>query len=349
MIKRIYFLSVLLVFGLSGVQAGNPDRQGEAGAYELLLNPWARSLGFYTMNTSFIRGVEAMRLNVAGLTGINRTEVLIGHSRYLSGTEIALNGLGIAQRIGKNGVLGISVVSVDFGELIETTVQSPEGTGATFSPSFFHLGTAYAHRFDNKVSVGILFRTVSESTADLTAFGFALDAGIQYVAGPRDNFKFGISLRNVGSPMKFGGEGLSFQGANKDNPTIYDLTYEQRAASFDLPSLLNIGMSYDFYASRHHRITALGNFTANSFSRDQLGGGIEYSLRDIFSLRAGYKHELGANQNSVDRSVFTGFSAGASIEMPLKKGSSNRLGIDYGYLSSRVFNGTHNLSIRISI
>lgn len=347
--KKIYLLVLAIILCLNNLRGGNPDRQGEAGAYELLLNPWARSLGFYTMNTSFIKGVEAMRLNVAGLTGINRTEVLIGHSRYLSGTDIALNGLGLAQRVGDNGVLGISIVSLDFGDLIETTVQSPDGTGATFSPSFFHLGVAYAHRFDNKVSVGILFRTISESTADLTAFGFALDAGIQYVAGPKDNFKFGISLRNVGSPMKFGGEGLSFQGENKDNNTIYDLTYEQRAASFDLPSLLNIGMSYDFYATKNHRITALGNFTANSFSRDQLGGGVEYSLREIFSIRAGYKHELGANQHSVDRSVFTGFSAGASFDMPLKKGSSRRLGIDYGYLTSRVFNGTHNLSVRISI
>ena len=43
MIKNIvligaFFLTTVRIFG------GNPDRQGEAGAYELLLNPWARTV-----------------------------------------------------------------------------------------------------------------------------------------------------------------------------------------------------------------------------------------------------------------------------------------------------------------
>ena len=35
-------------------------------------------------------------------------------------------------------------------------------------------------------------------------FGWAIDAGVQYVSGEKDNFKLGISLRNIGSPMQFG-------------------------------------------------------------------------------------------------------------------------------------------------
>ena len=40
----------------------------------------------------------------------------------------------------------------------------------------------------------------------------AVDAGIQYVTGPNDNIHFGISLRNIGTPMRYSGEGLSFTG-----------------------------------------------------------------------------------------------------------------------------------------
>ena len=347
--KKIYIIALVL-FSCSALFAGNPDRQGEAGAYELLLNPWARSAGLHTMSTSLVRGVEAMRLNVAGLSRINKTEVLIGHSRYLEGTDLKMNALGIGQKVGKNGngAFGLSIMALDFGDILVTTTDQPEGTGGTFTPNFFHLGLAYAHTFDNKVSVGILFRGISESTADVAALGFALDAGVQYVSGPKDNFRFGISLRNVGSRMEFGGEGLSTQGPSP-NGGSYELTFDQRTEGFELPSVLNMGMSYDFYAAEQHRITVLGNFAANSFSRDQIGGGLEYSFKEMFSLRAGYKVEMGTIQD-FEKSIYSGLSAGASIEVPMSSENKNtRFGIDYAYRQTKLWNGTHNIAVRISI
>ncbi len=344
--RRLLWL--LIFFGLIGLplHAGNPDRQGEAGAYELTMNPWARAAGLHTMTTSMVYGVEALWLNPAGLTRINKTELLIGHSQYLRGSGISMNALGFAQKMGKNGAFGFNLVAVDFGDIAVTTTQLPEGTGATYSPSFFNLGISYAYTFENKVSVGILVRGISESTSDLSAFGFALDAGVQYVNGPEDNFKFGISLRNVGSPMRFGGEGLSFQGDSPEGETPYQLTYDQRSAGFELPSLLNIGTSYDFNFDKRNRLTLLANFTANSFSRDELGAGIEYSFNKVFYLRGAYKIELDGVDN---KNVYTGLAAGFGIEVPFSKTSKQKLGIDYGYRASNPWNGSHNISMRIAL
>lgn len=343
-----FLVCSLFFLGLSPAGAGNPDRQGEAGAYELLMVPYARTAGLHAMNTSSISGVEAMRLNVAGLARINKTEITLGHAIYLQGIDIRMNALGLSQRVGKNGAFGFSLMSLDFGDIPVTTTEQPEGTGVTFSPNFFNLGVAYSHIFENKVSVGILLRLVSESIADVSAFGFAVDAGVQYVTGPKDNFKFGISLRNVGSRMSFGGEGLSIlapAGSNKN----YELTLSQRAAGFELPSVLNIGMSYDFLLGSQHRLTALGNFTANSFSNDQIGGGLEYSLNELFMLRAGYKHDFGAS-DPVTAPIYTGLSAGASLQVPMSKENKNvRFGIDYAYRATRLWGGTHNMGIRINI
>jgi len=351
--KFIYIL-FSFVFSLVMVTssfAGNPDRQGEAGAYELLMNPWARSAGLHTMSTSFTSGVEAMRLNIAGLARVKGTEVLISHARYLEGTDIKMNAFGFAQKVGKNGTLGVSLMALDFGDIQVTTTGSPEGTGGTFSPNFFNLGIGYAHTFENKISVGILFRAISESTADLNAFGFAIDAGVQYVSGPEDNFKLGLSLRNIGSPMSFGGQGLSQQLSVPDNQNDFQLTYENRSSSFELPSVLNLGISYDFLlgtedsGSRKHRITALGNFTSNSFSRDQIGAGIEYAFNEKFMLRGGYKYEIG---NTVgEENVYTGIAGGLSINVPVKKQSNTSFGIDYAYRTSNPWSGTHNLAVRL--
>ncbi|HMQ61206.1 MAG TPA: PorV/PorQ family protein [Flavilitoribacter sp.] len=350
--KRIYFniLSAFLVLlsGSGALFAGNPDRQGEAGAYELLMIPYARMAGLHAMNTSMTSGAEAMRLNIAGLARINKTEIVLGNAIYLQGTGIKMNALGLSQRVGKSGAFGLSLMALDFGDIRVTTTEQPEGTGVTFSPNFFNLGLGYSHVFENKISVGVLFRLVSESISDVSATGFAIDAGVQYVAGEKENFKFGISLRNIGSRMTFGGEGLSIftQGTGD---TDYDLTFSQRSAGFELPSVLNIGLSYDFYATENHRITVLGNFTANSFSQDQLGAGLEYSMKDLFMLRGGYKYEFGS-EDEITAPIYTGLAAGATIQVPLSKENKNvKFGIDYAYRQTRLWNGTHNIGVRINI
>ena len=340
---------MLLVFTQSSF-AGNPDRQGEAGAAQLLLNPWARSAGLHTMNTANITGVEAMRLNVAGLSRIAKSEFVFSHTRYLEGTDIGINAFGIAQKVGKSGVFGASLMAMDMGDIPVTTTNQPEGTGATFSPRLINLGLSYAYMFENKISVGILFRAVSESTADLNAFGFAIDAGVQYVTGPQDNFKFGISLRNIGSPMTFRGQGLAENLPNPEGQNVYTLSYFQRSQRFELPSQLNIGLAYDFVINPKHRITPIANFTSNSFSQDQVGGGLEYSFNDMFILRGAYKYEFGSEDDGGIRApVETGISGGVSVQVPLKKDSPNRFGIDYGYRVTEPWGGTHNISVRINM
>jgi hypothetical protein len=350
--KYIYIIfAIFLSIGtVAEINAGNPDRQGEAGAAQLLLNPWARSAGLHTMTTAFVSGVEATILNPAGLVRINKSEFVVAHTRYLEGTDIGINTFGLAQKTGKNGAFGLSIMVIDMGDIPVTTENQPEGTGATFSPSLFNMGITYAHNFDNKISVGLTFRIISETTADISAFGMSVDAGVQYVTGPQDNFKFGVSLRNIGTPMTFSGQGLDVAAPNPNSTEIpYALTFSQRAQKYELPSVLNIGLSYDFIINPKNRLTLVGNFTSNSFSQDQLGGGIEYSFNNIFMLRGGYKYEVGSLENdSVGAPVYSGISGGFSIEVPLKKETNSTFGIDYAYRTTRVWNGTHNIAIRFA-
>jgi len=340
---------VLVISPMVSLQAGNPDRQGEAGAYELLMVPYARTAGLHLMNTAFISGVESIRLNVAGLARINKTEVVLGSTQYLKGTGINMSALGLAQKAGKNGAFGFSLMALDFGDIPVTTTLQPEGTGSNFSPTFFNLGLSYAHIFENKISVGVTLRVISEALADVTASAVALDAGVQYVTGPQENFKFGISLRNVGSRMSFGGEGLSQQLKKASFDQEFPISFDNRSAAFELPSVLNIGISYDLYPGEKHRLTFLGNFTANSFSEDQLGGGVEYSLDDLFMLRGAYKYDFGSG-DPITEPIYRGLSAGASVAIPFSKENKNvKMSIDYAYRETKIWNGTHNIGVRINI
>lgn len=352
--RFIHFIFALAIFGfaLPQAQAGNPDRQGEAGAYELLMNPWARSAGLHTMTTANITGVEAMRLNVAGTSRVTGTQISGSHSIYLQGTGVSMSSFGLVAPIGKSSALGVSIMSVSFGEIPVTTTSQPEGTGATFRPNFFNIGLSYSHMFENKVSVGVLFRGVSETISDLSASTFAVDAGVQYVTGENDQMKFGVSLRNVGAPMKFQGEGLAFGTQIPLGATSYTLTAQTRAAGFELQSTLNIGISYDFLLGNESRITLVGNFASNSFSQDQIGAGLEFSLSQNFMLRGGYRYEVGSQlADGREAPLYTGPSAGATLSLPFRKNDpeSGRFSFDYAYRVTKLFGGTHNMGVTLDL
>ncbi len=340
----------------TNLQAGNPDRQGEAGAYELLINPWARSIGLNGLVTARTTGVEALYFNPAGLGRMRTLEIMASHSQYMVGTGMSINAVGLAKGIGENGTFGVSMMSVGFGEIPLTTTNQPEGIG-TFKPRFFNLGLSYGHIFRDKatgrekITVGFTVRLVSQSISNAGATGIAFDGGMQYATGKYNQFKFGIALRNIGTKMRFSGEGLSYVGIAPNGTTAS--TTQMRTAGYDLPSLLHMGVSYDFLINRDDstglsemRLTTVGNFTANSYSRDQIGLGFEFAYKEMFMARAAYKYE-GNMYNNESGTVGAGLTAGVSVEVPFKKGSARRISFDYGFEYTRVFKGTHAVGLRL--
>lgn len=337
------------------VFAGNEDRAGEAGASELLVNPWGRSSGWGSANTAGTYGIEAMNMNIAGLAYTKGTEIQFTHTSWLGGSDINIVALGFSKRMGENGgVLGISATSMAFGEIDVTSYSNPEGGLGVFKPNYFNAGLAYSKNFSNTISGGVLVRIVSESISNLSVGGFAIDAGVNYVTGKDDRLKFGITLRNVGPTMRYSGNGLS------DRVTIQNteksLTVNQRSNDFELPSLVNIGLSYDLYlmqdsadgeTDKTHRLTLAGTFTSNAFTNDQIRVGLEYGFREMFMLRGGYVYEADNFNEEDSKTADAGPSFGASVVFPInEKGST--IGVDYSYRVTRTFDGTNSIGLRMS-
>jgi len=348
-IKKAIFLSLVMLFLVpaSNVFAGNEDRAGQAGASELLILPYARSQGWAGANTSGIRGLEAMYLNVAGTAFTQKTQVGYSYTDWLKGSDVSINTFGFVQRVSETGVIGLSVMSMSFGEIDITTVNQPEGGIGKFSPNLMNIAFSYAKAFSSSIYGGIVFKVISESIADNSAQGLAIDAGIQYVTGERENIKFGIALRNVGPAMRFDGDGLSFRGnvLGSDN----QLTVQHRSANFELPSLLNIGASYDFFLTEDHTLTASGTFISHSFQKDNFIIGLEYNFKNIFFLRGGYHYEKGILEAMPERTTaYTGPAAGVSIQVPMNKEEGSNFSIDYAYRATNPYQGIHTIGARIS-
>lgn len=346
--KHICKLSLLgiTLLSITGVHAGNEDRIGSAGGLQLLNNPWSRSAAFSGANMASASPAESMFLNVAGMAFVRSTELAFTHVNYLSGSNTSINTVGLVQRVGETAALGLTVSSTAFGDIQRTTTEQPEGDGTTFSPSFLNIGVSFAKAFSNSIYGGVTFKVLTEAIPDLGMNGVAFDAGIKYVTGERDQIKFGITLKNVGPTMSFQGDGLSFQTTVP--PQEYQFTSEVRSESYELPSLVSIGFSYDFLLSEKHELAAHGAFTANSFSSDQYALGLEYSFRKMVFLRAGYLYEEGILDQETRRIIYTGLSAGVGLEMEIGP-KKTKVSVDYSYRSTDPFDGVHSIGARINI
>ncbi len=353
LIAPIAFIG-MFTLPVNNVFAGNPDRAGQAGATELLINPWARSSGWAGSNIASVKGLESMFLNVAGTAFTKKTELMFTRTNYLKGTDININSFGLTQRVGETGAIGLSIMSMDFGDIPITTVENPDGNNGTFSPQFVNIGLSYAKGFSDNIYGGLALRVISEKTANVAARGVAFDAGIQYVAGKYNQMHFGISLKNVGPRMHFAGDALSFKTAIPASTQSVTYTVENRTAQFELPSLLNIGGGYDFYfkkdstSMKTHRITASGAFVSNTFDKDQLKIGVEYGWKNMLMVRVGYAYEKDITSKEKRTNVFTGPSAGFTVEIPFGKNKST-FGLDYSYRATNPFSGTHSIGARINL
>ncbi len=381
--KRIHLISILLITVLGLVStdlfAGNWQRAGSAGASQLLINPWARSTGWGEANVACVTGYESMHLNVAGLAFTKKLEVGFNNTQYLVGSGIQINAAGLAVKVGENGALGVTVSAFNWGEIEKTSEAMPEGGFGTFKPSYTVIGVSYAREFSNSIYGGITLKIINESIDNLSASGFALDAGIQYITGfgrdkagnrNRDNIHFGITMKNVGTTMKYTGDGMSFVGLS---PTGTSMSVENRSQEYELPSLIKIGLSYhiklapkideDESVYSNHNLAIALNFTSNSFTKDQFHAGIEYSFMEYLFIRGGYTYESGLYSVSDCTTAFSGPSVGITLQAPLKKKEEGTrygtnttsvstrpvLAIDYSYRFTNLLGGVHTFGLRVSM
>jgi opacity protein-like surface antigen len=362
--KKIKLASVALFIGISAF-AGNKDRTGQAAAGELNINPWGRTGGLFGLNGANVTGIEAMKCNIAGLAKTTKTEIGLAHTRYLSGTGMSISNLGLAQNLGDIGVLGVNIMSFGFGDIPITTVNSPEGGIGTYKPSFLNISVGLGHTFSKNMSAGFNLTYVNENISNIKASALSFDAGIQYTNGKRDNLHLGVTLRNVGTNMRYSGDGFSFNGTSPE--FAKEITVNSRSEKFSLPTQLNVAAAYDFYLDEakanataegetkkdvmpSHRLTGMFSFISNSFNNDWLGLGAEYAYQEKVMLRAAYRYESNIGDKATSTTFYTGLSAGVTFQTKLNSGENPpRVAFDYAYKGTRIANGIHTLGLRLTL
>ncbi|NTV45560.1 MAG: PorV/PorQ family protein [Chlorobiales bacterium] len=337
----IVAMFLCVVSGAKQSLAGNSDRTGTAGATELLIpvGGVGTALGGSVLASS--SGVEALYWNPAGLARSEPVELMFSSMSYIA--DINVSYFGASANLGSMGSIGVSIKSLDFGDIPRTTAEDPEGlTGVTFSPTYLTGSFTYARFLIDQVQVGATFKVISEKIGDVTATGYAFDFGIQYVTPV--GLRLGVALKNIGPQMQF--DGYSLEVLTPKNPEDTDqnkLRTQITTASFDLPALFEIGLAYELALSHRDEFLFSGNFQNNNFSNDEYQLGIEYGFQKLFFIRGGYAVQ--PEKNSQTDGVFSSsYSLGAGLNYKLG-GIDFRL--DYAYRSADRFDGNQVFSIRL--
>jgi len=337
-----HIITSIVIIVVSSLVLGQNSRMGSASSTQLLVVPSAKHLsGGGAAATA--TGMDATFWNPAGLAmSENGVDAIFSNRQYFA--DIDNSFFGIATDIGDYKV-GVSVRTFNIGDIDETTVFYPDGTGQVFTPNFSILGATFARKLSDNTSVGINANLIREGFGRVAATGVAYDLGVQYrgLLG-REGLDVGFAMKNFGSPMKYDGEGLGVMASpvDGDRPVEY---YKIDAAAFDLPFVFDMGVSYNI-AGADIGVT----YTSNYYSTDELKFSVGYALAGLGSVGVGMQSSAKSQEVEDTDDWYAnpadGVSFGASIDMSRFVGMN--MSVDYSMLPMGDFGTNSVVALRVA-
>lgn len=344
-IASITLIEICFV-SVTNLNAGSSHRRGTSGAQELLIPVGSVGSALGGAYTASITGIEAAEWNPAGAADITGTgEAMISHLNYIA--DIKVSYAAVMSKMGRIGTLGATLKSVNFGDIPVTTTNDPDGTGEYYSPRYMTLGILYSRVMTDRIRFGFKLNLISEQIVRTSATGVGLDAGVQYSTGP-GGLRMGVVLRNLGPDMIFNGPDLEQQVVPPGTePGTRQEPWRVPLASFELPTQMELGISYGIINTSLLKLTLGGSFLNDNFNFDQYRIGAEAEIMKMFYLRASYAVAEDPESNqfvSMSDDFMWGPGFGAGIKFGL--GGNASLMLDYAYRPTKWFNNNQWVSIR---
>lgn len=340
MIRKFRILNFVWMWALvvSTLAYGQETSQvGTSTANFLKIGVGSRAAALGDAFVAMANDASSLYWNPGGLGSIKQVEFLLQSNSWIADTD--LHYLGLALPVGNVGTFGASVYSFTSGDIDETTLQQPEGTGRVVSASDIAIGASYARQLTDRFFAGMTVKYIGERLSRETASSFAVDIGSLFITNFLHEMRIGISLSNLGSRMLLSGpDMLVDHDLAPDLPTNKYADASLTTQDWDLPLIFRFGLATDIFRTGSSRLTTA--FAVND-SRDfeqRYNVGAEYALtlfggQQVF-LRTGYK----GNYDEED------LTAGGGLNIKL---AGYNLGIDYAYAGAGRLGNTQRYSIQI--
>jgi len=125
---------------------------GTGGAAYLLIPVGTRGIAMGEANISTAHGVEALFWNPAGVAKMDGSaDVIFSHMSYIA--DIGVEYGAVAANFEGFGVVSLSLKSLSIGEIGITTIENPDGTGETFTPTSIVAGVSYSRQLTESIAI----------------------------------------------------------------------------------------------------------------------------------------------------------------------------------------------------
>lgn len=299
------FLAIWAIPGLIFAVENN-FRVGESSGKLLEFPVGVRPTGMGTAFVGLADDISAVNWNPAGLAQVIGREIYIGHSSLYS--LYSVESLAYSQPVG-GGVGEVAVNYANYGNVEQFELdanENPVPLNSSVSPHAVFGTLAWSKSITKYFALGLAVKGMQENYGVDSRVMAALDLGAYYLTGIQ-GLNLGLCAQNLQLP-----------GVRQT-----------------LPVLTRFGLAYDlpFTVFAEDRLTGAVDLNLPAVSAASAAVGLEYWLRDLVALRAGYR--IG-EQNQIDRLL--GFSAGASVKLYFVE-------LDYAFVPNSEIGDSHRISL----
>lgn len=288
--KIIIAIIVLITTGVSVVfpSDNNVSKVGTSAATFLEIPVGANAVGMGGAYVSIANDASALYWNVAGITNLEKKEVLAVHSDWIADTNFDFAALVLP--LGKYGTFGLSITSLTMSDMQVRTVDKPEGTGEFFDASDLSVGASYAFKLTDRFSIGFTGKYIQEKIWHMTASAVAIDIGTLFRTDLFNGMNIGASIYNFGTSMTLDGRDTRTFGRIDDTKLGSNENIPQNIEmdSWDLPLNIQIGVSTSLIRSNEYQVTVALDAVHPSDNYESVNIGTEFSYANLFFLRGGY-------------------------------------------------------------
>jgi opacity protein-like surface antigen len=339
--KKYALLTLLLIAVLNlESRTQGVSKVGTTAAGFLAIDVGPRGTAMGGAFVSVADDPTAMYWNPAGIAKIDGFEAAFSNTKWIA--DLSFNYAAAALSLGNFGSLGLSATFLTMGQLEQTTVDNPDGTGVYFDAASYALGISYARNLTDQFAIGFNGKYINERLYNESASGFALDVGALFDTH-FNGLKLGMSISNYGTKMQLSGRDLTVQvdtdpGISGNNPNINS---QLQTDAYNLPLLFRVGVSMDVLKGAFDSNLILSVDALHpSDDVESVNVGGEYSFGNLIFLRAGYKSLF--NNDSQQ-----GLNLGAGVRYNVV--GSTTVYFDYSYIKFGVLGNINSFSVSLGL